>query len=114
MIADIRALMGMVTTQATSILRATPQWTARTRSAEPMPMMEPDTTWVVLTGRWRKVAVKMTIDEFKSAAKPLIDSILKIFVPIVEMIRQPPAEVPRAIDVAQAILTQIGISIVSI
>ena len=56
----------------------------------------------------------MTIDEFKSAAKPLIDSILKIFVPIVEMMRQPPADVPRAIDVAQAILTQIGISIVSI
>ena len=36
------ALMGIVTTQATSILRATPQWTARTRSAEPIPTMEPD------------------------------------------------------------------------
>ena len=33
---------------------------------------------------------------------------------IVEMVRQPPADVPRAIDVAQAILTQIGISMVSI
>ena len=50
----------------------------------------------------------------KSAAKPLIDSILNIFVPMVEMIRQPPAEVPNAMDVAQAILTQIGISMVSI
>ena len=108
------ALNGIVTTQATSMLRATPQWTARTRFAEPIPMMEPETTCVVLTGRCKSVAVKMTIDEFKSAANPLIDSSLKIFVPIVEIIRQPPADVPSAIDVAQASLTHTGISIVSI
>ena len=56
----------------------------------------------------------MTIDELRSAAKPFMDSILKILLPMVEIIRQPPADVPNAMDVAQAILTQIGISMVSI
>lgn len=111
--ADNAALIGMVTHQAMTMLRATPQWTARTRSAEPTPMIEPDTTCVVLTGKCRNVAEKITKDEFKSAAKPLMDSILKIFVPIVEMIRHPPADVPKAMDVAQASFTHVGISIVS-
>lgn len=43
----IKAVQGMVMTQAVIIWRATSQWTALTRSAEPTPMMEPETTCVV-------------------------------------------------------------------
>ena len=42
---------GMVRTQAETIWRATFQWTALTRWAAPTPMIDPDTTWVVDTGR---------------------------------------------------------------
>ena len=105
---------GMVTHQAITMDRATPQLTALIRLEDPTPMIEPDTTWVVETGKWRKVAVNMVKAEFKSAAKPLIVSILKILVPMVEIIFHPPTAVPQAIDVAQANLTQVGTSIVEI
>ena len=54
------AVQGMVMTQAVTICRATLQWTALTRCAEPTPMMEPETTCVVETGRCSSVAEKMT------------------------------------------------------
>lgn len=104
----------MVRNQAYTICCATLQCTALTRLAEPTPIIEPDTTWVVLTGKCKKVAEKITKDEFRSAAKPLIGSILKILVPIVFMIFQPPAAVPSAIAVAQTSLTQVGTSNVGI
>ncbi|MNN79630.1 hypothetical protein D3C81_1962900 [compost metagenome] len=66
-----------------------------------------------LTGKCSKVAVKITDAAEISAAKPLIGSILKIFVPMVLMIFHPPIEVPRAIEVAAATLTHSGTSMVS-
>ncbi|MNJ69353.1 hypothetical protein D3C77_656930 [compost metagenome] len=59
------------------------------------------------------MALKITDAPVMSAAKPLIGSILKIFVPIVFIIFQPPIEVPSAIAVAAEILTQRGTSILS-
>lgn len=52
----------------------------------------------------------MIIDEFMSAAKPLIGSMGKIRVPIVLMIFQPPAAVPHAMASEQASFTQLGTS----
>ena len=93
-----------------TIFCATPQWTALVLLAVPTPMIEPETTWVVETGRWSKVAPKTTIEEFKSAEKPLAGSSLKIFPPTVFIIRQPPVAVPTAIAVAQRTLTNVGTS----
>ncbi|MNN51241.1 hypothetical protein D3C81_1658680 [compost metagenome] len=59
------------------------------------------------------MAVKITDAAEISAAKPLIGSILKIFVPMVLMIFQPPIDVPSAIEVAAAILTHSGTSMES-
>ena len=104
---------GIVTNQAITIDLATPQLTALIRLEEPTPSKEPLTTCVVLTGKCKNVAVKIVIAEFKSAANPLIVSSLKILVPIVEIIFQPPTAVPIAIAVAQQSFTQIGTSNVS-
>ena len=92
---------GIVTNHAITIERATPQFTALIRLEAPTPNKEPLTTCVVLTGKCKNVAVKIVIAEFKSAAKPLMVSNLKIFVPMVEIIFQPPTAVPQAIAVAQ-------------
>ena len=97
-------------TQAATICCATPQRTALKRFAVPTPMMEPDTTCVVETGKWSNVAEKMTMEELRSAAKPDIGSSLKILPPIVLMIRQPPTAVPQAIAVAARSLTNVGTS----
>lgn len=84
--APMTAVQGMVMTQAVTICRATLQWTALTRCAEPTPMMDPETTCVVETGRCSRVAEKMTTAEFKSAAKPWTGCILNILPPTVRMI----------------------------
>lgn len=102
--------MGIVRHQALSIFCATPQWTAFVLLAVPTPIIEPETTWVVETGRLRRVAPKTTIDELRSAEKPLAGSSLKIFPPTVFIIRQPPDAVPIAIAVAQRTLTKVGTS----
>ncbi|MNP39559.1 hypothetical protein D3C76_1331410 [compost metagenome] len=82
--------------------------------AEPTPRIADVIACVELTGKCSSVAEKITDAAEISAAKPLIGSILKIFVPIVLIIFQPPMEVPSAIAVAAAILTHKGItSIVS-
>ena len=83
------------------------------RWAAPTPMMEPETTCVVETGRWSIVAEKMTTAEFRSAAKPWVGCILKILPPTVRMIFQPPTLVPRAMARAQRNLTIVGTSSVS-
>ena len=54
--APMTAVQGIVMTQAVTICRATLQWTALTRCAEPTPMMDPETTCVVETGRCSRVA----------------------------------------------------------
>ena len=111
---EANALKGMVTNHANTMERATPQLTAFIRFAEPTPIIDPLTTCVVDTGKCKKVAVKIVIAEFKSAAKPFMVSNLKILVPIVEIIRQPPAAVPNAIAVAHPSFTHVGTSKVSI
>ena len=73
-------------------------------------MMEPETTCVVETGKWSKVAPKTTIEELRSAEKPLAGSSLKILPPTVFIMRQPPDAVPIAIAVAQSTLTKVGTS----
>ena len=54
--AAIAAVAGMVNTHATRMFRATPQRTAPSRHVAPAPITEPETTWVVLTGRASWVA----------------------------------------------------------
>ena len=99
------AVHGIVSTHATTICCATPHRTALMRFAAPTPIMEPETTCVVLTGRCSKVAPNMIMDEFKSAEKPEIGCNLNILPPMVLMMRQPPTAVPQAIAVAARILT---------
>ena len=99
------AQIGIVINQVTTMRPATPHFTAEKRFAEPTPRIADVIAWVVLIGKCVKVAVIITDAAEASAAKPLIGSILKIFVPIVLMIFQPPMDVPSAIAVAAAILT---------
>ena len=82
-------------------VRATPQRTADTRFGAPTPMMLDEITCVVLTGAFSYVATRIETAAAVSAANPLIGRSLMIRCPIVFMIRQPPAAVPRAIAVAQ-------------
>ena len=53
------------------------------RFALPIPIIEPETTCVVLTGKESTVAEKIMTEEFKSAAKPDIGWSLKIRPPTV-------------------------------
>ena len=75
------------------------------RFALPIPIIEPETTCVVLTGKESNVAEKIMTEEFKSAAKPDIGWSLKIRPPTVLIIYQPPIAVPQAIAVAAKIFT---------
>src|SRR5438067_781197 len=104
----VAAATGMVSTQATSMLRATPHRTADTRFDAPTPMMLDAITWVVLTGAFSQVATRITALAAVSAANPLIGRSLMIRCPTVFMIRHPPDAVPRAIAVAQLTITQYG------
>src|SRR3954454_20759531 len=90
------------------MFRATPQRTAETRFDAPTPMMLAEMTCVVLTGACRWLAVRMTAAAALSAANPLIGRSRMILWPIVFMIRQPPDAVPRAIAVAQLMITHKG------
>src|SRR5579871_5892055 len=92
------------------MLWATPQRTADNRLEAPTPKMLPEMTCVVLTGIPRCPAPKMTILAETSAAKPCTGSRRMMRCPIVLMMRQPPAEVPNAIAVAQAMMTQSGMA----
>lgn len=78
---DTTAEDGMVTNQAITIWRAIFHLTPFSLFAAPTPIMADDTTWVVLTGAPSKLAVYITREELKSAAKPLIGSMRKIFPP---------------------------------
>ncbi len=73
------------------MLPATPQRTADARFAAPAPMTPPDMTCVVESGNPTAVAEKITAAPEAWAAKPCAGSILMIRLPIVLMIRQPPA-----------------------
>src|SRR5918994_4392037 len=51
---------GRVSTQATTMLPATPQRTAETRLAAPAPMIAPEIVWVVESGKPAWEAVRIT------------------------------------------------------
>ena len=81
---------GSVSTQAATMLPATPQRTAETRLAAPVPMIAPEMTCVVESGKPTCEAARITVAPTPCAAKPWAGSILMIRLPIVRMIRQPP------------------------
>ena len=72
------------------MLPATPQRTAETRLAAPVPMIAPEITCVVESGKPTCDAAMITVAPTPCAAKPCAGSILMIRLPIVRMIRQPP------------------------
>lgn len=93
------------------MLPATPHRTALIRLLAPTPMMQGLLAWVVDTGMPRRLAPKRTSALLGSAAKPWKGLILMILVPIVLMMRFPPANVPDAMAMAQAAMTQRGMSL---
>ena len=78
-------------THATMMLPATPQRTADSRLAAPDPITAPEIVWVVESGKPTLEAARITTAPAPCAAKPWAESILWIRLPIVLMIRQPPA-----------------------
>jgi hypothetical protein len=66
----------MVTIQATAMFPATPQRTLLNRSAEPTPIIDELTTWVVLTGPPIRDAPRMTPAEVTWLLKPWTGRIL--------------------------------------
>src|SRR6266576_175823 len=101
---------GIVRIQAMTILPATPQRTAESRSDEPTPMIALEMTWVVETGIPKCDAVRMIVAAVVSAAKPWTGSSLTTRWPIVLMMRQPPAAVPKEMAVAARTITHSGIA----
>src|ERR1700754_2114622 len=104
------AAQGSVSTQATTMLPATPQRTADRLLAAPAPMIPPLATCVVESGKPTCDADRITAAPTPWAAKPCAGSILMIRLPIVRMTRQPPTYVPSAIAVAAETTTQVGMS----
>ena len=74
--APIRAVVGMVRSQAVAIPFATVQRTLFFRSAAPTPMIAELTTWVVLTGPPASEAPSMTSADVSWEAKPSTGRIL--------------------------------------
>ena len=106
--AAMSAEQGIVRIQAVTMLRATPQRTALRRSLVPTPMIALEMTWVVETGIPKCDAPRMIVAAVVSAAKPWTGSSFTTRWPIVFMIRQPPAAVPRDMAVAAMRITHTG------
>src|SRR3954451_16647428 len=107
--AATRPAAGSVTTQATTMLPATPQRTADSRRVAPTPMIEAVGTCVVETGTAATVAVAMRVrEEAVWAANPPAGVSWMIRRPRVRMIRIPPAYVPALIASAEARMTHSG------
>src|SRR3954471_20220321 len=104
------AVTGSVSIQAQTIRCTTDHLMALKRLAEPTPMMAAEILCVVETGMPSFVAMKMTVAELVSAAKPLMGWSFTILWPSVLMMRHPPAAVPAAIVRAQTILIHRAIS----
>src|SRR5215218_8359299 len=102
------AAAGSVSTQATTMLPATPQRTADRRLAAPEPITAPEIVCVVESGNPPWVEARITAAPAPCAAKPCAVSILWMRLPIVLMMRQPPAYVPSAITAAADTTTQVG------
>ena len=97
--AEIAADIGIVSTHAQIIDPATPQRTAVSRLVAPTPITAPVIVCVVLTGMPANEAPMIEMAAAVSAQKPPMGCSLVIFVPRVLTIRQPPAMVPKAINV---------------
>ena len=69
---------------------ATPQRTAEIRFAAPAPMIAPEMTCVVESGKPTCEAERITAAPTLCGANPCAGSILMMRLPIVRMIRQPP------------------------
>ncbi len=108
-IAPRKMVAGKVVPQAKISFNTVYQLTAVGPFAIPVPAMDMEAIWVVLTGKPKKVAPEMTKAELKSAIKPLAGSILVIFLLTVLIIFQPPVAVPKAKTTATTILTSQGV-----
>src|SRR5699024_8305312 len=85
------AAAGIVITQASPILPATPQRTAENRLVDPTPMIAEVIVWVVEIGAWKANAVVYsTAEETDSATNPRAGSSSMILRPRVRLMRQPP------------------------
>src|SRR5690349_20757856 len=102
--------MGMVIIHAQSILSATLHLIALRRLVAPVPITEPDMTWVVESGIPWPVAASITIEAVVCAENPCTGSSFTMFFPSVLMMRQPPVETPRAIVTAQTTLIHVAMS----
>ena len=100
----------MVSTQAHTTRRATPQRTADRRRVAPTPTMAPVMVWVVLTGMPIRVFMARAVAPAVSAAKPPTGCSLVIREPMVCTMRQPPVMVPRAMAAWAESTTHSGIS----
>src|SRR5919199_1893424 len=101
------AAAGSVSTQATTMLPATPQRTADTRFAAPEPITPPEMVWVVERGNPTCEEARITAAPAPWAENPWAESILWIRLPMVRMMRPPPAYVPRAMALAAETITQV-------
>src|SRR5690242_12747191 len=108
--APTAAAAGSVRIHAVTMLPATPQRTADSRLAAPAPMIAPEITCVVDSGKPTCDAERITAAPAPWAEKPCAGSILMMRVPIVLMIRQPPTYVPRAIADAADTTTHVGMA----
>src|SRR5476649_780851 len=93
---------------AVTISLATVQRTADIFFAAPTPMIAPVMVCVVDTGMPRLVAANSITEPAVSAQAPCVGVSRVIFEPMVLTILQPPAIVPAAIAIWQAITTQNG------
>ena len=96
----------MVSTQAQTMRPTRPHFTASKRLVAPTPRMEVEMTCVVESGMPISEAPWIVMAAAVSAAKPWTGCSFTILWPIVRMIFQPPAAVPRAIVIAQRTITQ--------
>src|SRR5271157_2618615 len=98
----------MVIIQAQTMRRATPHLTVDAPLVAPDPMTAPLTMCVVLTGIALREAAMIVAAEAVSIEKPCTGSSRVILNPRVRTIRQPPKEVPSAIDEAARTATHRG------
>jgi len=104
----MRALAGIVSSHAIMILLATPHFTVLAPMVVPTPMIEVHMIWVVLTGIPPSDAPIMVVAPAVSAANRATGRSLVILYPMVLTIRHPPHNVPSAIEVWAARITQLG------
>ena len=104
----IAALTGIVKIHAQTIFLARTHLTADVRLVNPTPAIEPQITWVVLTGIPKRVQKIIVNAPELSAQKPCIGFRFVNFVPLVFTTLLPPARVPSAIVAWESSTTQNG------